>query len=453
MRWAAPPTDDDALSFRANSLAGRTLAEHYDNADKYEESLALYQEIADIRERVFGKGHAETITEMEFVAHVYEAHLNRVDLAAGIYEDVIEDRRSIGGPADLVAASKSVELANLRHRLKQADARDSVVTVTIAVLEDRYGATDARVLRIRQQAAIRRGFWGQPDKGSEILDEIIPLQEQALGEYHLDVARSLFAMMRQLLWLERWEEAESAALRTIEVSEKIDPLGFETARAYTWAGILYSSWGKYEKAAPLGMEGVRLFVISKGEGSREAAWSSSQAGVPLVELGRMEEARPYFERYLEFYRKQAETRPRDRYWFLNALIGGQVPREMVDPEEAIAVAKRINESSNYADAGDLGRLGSAYAFAGRFDEAMEVQGKVIVLAKQSGGDLAGALYDLACLHALAEQKDAALGSLREAVEAGFENARQAARDSDLESLQGDPAFEALLSEMRRKQGR
>lgn len=63
----------------------------------------------------------------------------------------------------------------------------------------------------------------------------------------------------------------------------------------------------------------------------------------------------------------------------------------------------------------------------------------------------GLAYDAACAHALAGDKDKALAELRLAIDTGFLNADHAARDADLASLHGDPRFQPLLEQMRRKQ--
>ena len=56
-------------------------------------------------------------------------------------------------------------------------------------------------------------------------------------------------------------------------------------------------------------------------------------------------------------------------------------------------------------------------------------------------------YNLACVAALRNERAAALLSLRRAVDAGWTFA-WIATDPDLESLHGDPEFEAIVEEVR-----
>ncbi len=62
---------------------------------------------------------------------------------------------------------------------------------------------------------------------------------------------------------------------------------------------------------------------------------------------------------------------------------------------------------------------------------------------------AGMLYNLACCQSLAKQEDAALGTLRKALLAGWRNAGQAAGDADFAAVRERPEFQRLLEEMRR----
>ena len=57
------------------------------------------------------------------------------------------------------------------------------------------------------------------------------------------------------------------------------------------------------------------------------------------------------------------------------------------------------------------------------------------------------LYNIACGYALAGSKDEALDWLRRAVDAGFQDRQLMTTDSDLESLRGDPRFEALVKRL------
>ena len=75
---------------------------------------------------------------------------------------------------------------------------------------------------------------------------------------------------------------------------------------------------------------------------------------------------------------------------------------------------------------------------------------LLKLAETRGGS-AGVQYNLACAHALLNEKEDALAALERAVEAGWWNAGHAESDPDLESLRGEVAYRDLLAAMRGKE--
>jgi tetratricopeptide (TPR) repeat protein len=80
--------------------------------------------------------------------------------------------------------------------------------------------------------------------------------------------------------------------------------------------------------------------------------------------------------------------------------------------------------------GDLDAAHDAHLAAARFEQFTQT-----------------ALYNHACVHALRNEKDVALRSLREAIEAGFDNAEQLRTDGDLENLRDDGRFASLMLEL------
>jgi len=91
-------------------------------------------------------------------------------------------------------------------------------------------------------------------------------------------------------------------------------------------------------------------------------------------------------------------------------------------------------------------LGYALHYSRQFAEAIEADAR----AAQLGFRPATSAYNTACSQAMLNQTDAAVNSLRQAIELGFTSYGHLESDEDLESLRGDPRFEALLDEIEEK---
>jgi len=91
------------------------------------------------------------------------------------------------------------------------------------------------------------------------------------------------------------------------------------------------------------------------------------------------------------------------------------------------------------------RLGYALHASGRIDEAIEAHGR----AAEFEILRAGALYNLACAHALAGNEDAAFAALEESARLGGIALNALDADADLESLRGDPRYAEIRASVRR----
>lgn len=115
-----------------------------------------------------------------------------------------------------------------------------------------------------------------------------------------------------------------------------------------------------------------------------------------------------------------------------------------------AVAQKSKEE-------ELRGLNEAWAAAyGRksWPEALRVVERLIEFADRVGDRSirGGALYNKACVLSLTGEKASALAAIREAAAAGYTDAAQYAEDPDFGPLRGDPAFQAVLADLKAKYG-
>jgi non-specific serine/threonine protein kinase len=87
-------------------------------------------------------------------------------------------------------------------------------------------------------------------------------------------------------------------------------------------------------------------------------------------------------------------------------------------------------------------VGYYYAELGREDDAMRELNLAVTLRANEGS----ILYNAACVYCSLKKKTEALGALRKAWEAGFQDSVWARRDPDIAILHGDPDFERMYPE-------
>lgn len=180
------------------------------------------------------------------------------------------------------------------------------------------------------------------------------------------------------------------AVREFETAVRLNPNLYEAhylyARAHMQEGKLEEAVRQFREAARLRPEDYQALLLVQG---------------PLRGLGRHEEVKSVLRSGLQLAEKHLELNPDDAralYLGATALI-------------------------------QLGDRERALDWAGRARSANESDSLV--------------LYNVACVYALGDMKNEALECLEKAVQNGFGHGGWIDHDSDLDSLRGDPRFEAL----------
>ena len=88
----------------------------------------------------------------------------------------------------------------------------------------------------------------------------------------------------------------------------------------------------------------------------------------------------------------------------------------------------------------LETLGELYTRTGRYEEGLKTDLELTRICPRE----AIAWYNLGCSYALISKRNDAIAALTKAIELGYKDIEWMSGDSDLESIQDDPQFRALL---------
>jgi tetratricopeptide (TPR) repeat protein len=114
-----------------------------------------------------------------------------------------------------------------------------------------------------------------------------------------------------------------------------------------------------------------------------------------------------------------------------------------DPEFEMSFYESVlKRDPGYAEVVEI--LGGLYTKHGRIADGLKMDRKLVKLQPQN----ATAHYNLACSLALAKRKSDALRTLRHAVALGYKDFDWMQQDPDLEELKTQPAFVALLDQLK-----
>jgi tetratricopeptide (TPR) repeat protein len=169
-----------------------------------------------------------------------------------------------------------------------------------------------------------------------------------------------------------------------------------------------------------------MAATEKAKRSASDIYQLLESGIKVLYRGEYEKARRQFEEILAHYPQELEVLARVRA-FLRVcdrhLANGNEPLQAGTPEELYNLAGFHHNNGDYDQA------------VSALEEAL----------KRGGENLHYVHYSLAAAYARQGRRDAAVGSLKTALQLSPEVRYLASQDSDFSALHGLEAFDALLS--------
>jgi tetratricopeptide (TPR) repeat protein len=214
-------------------------------------------------------------------------------------------------------------------------------------------------------------------------------------------------------------------------SKKALDLGPELAEAHASRGLAVSLSKRYDEAERELQTAIRL-----NPKLFEAHYFSGRAA---FQQGKHEEA-------VRHYGEASRIRPEDYQTlmlqsFAFAALGRKGEAEAALRRGLQVAGKHLELNPEDARALYLG--GNALVQLGEREKGLEWAGRAL----QLDPDDSGVLYNVACVRALAEQKEEALACLEKAIRNGFGHREWLQNDSDFDSLRGDSRFQELLERL------
>jgi non-specific serine/threonine protein kinase/serine/threonine-protein kinase len=293
--------------------------------------------------------------------------------------------------------------------------------------------------------------------------------EQALGADHWAVSSSLGMLGTVCARTGDYEAAQMAFERSLEILRRTgredEPVVATTTIAYA---VMLMDLGKHDLAEPFLEQALALTESTFGPDHTVVGTVCLCLGRCFQETLRHDQARPLFERALEI---QERALGPDHPALMQPLAClAMLDRRDRDYETAGSRYERavaIGESALGPDHPDLVWVLNTYGLLlGNRDDSEGARAtlyRALGIAEQAYGPvhldvrkevfgpeapaLGWNLYDQACLLALDGNPSAALVKLQGALDTGWANARIFA-DDDLDSLRGDPQFEAIVEQVR-----
>ena len=345
---------------------------------------------------------------------------------------------------------------------------------------------------------------GLYSRSQTLLEHAVELQKRALGPDRAETLKSQSDLAWTLDHTGKFTEAENLERQTLEAQRRVlGPENKQTLKTMNNLAWTLHQEGRDAEAEKIGREGMATEQHVYGENNSLTVAAMSNLGVILKTEGKYSEAEKLERESLEVRKRvfgmdQPETlqtmdnlatilTSEERYAEAEELVREtlELERRVLGPEhpftaetidnlaydvmkqgraaeaeklqrEALEIEKRTLGPEHPDTLLTMSNVAASLEMEGRYADSQKVLEELREMQKrvygQNSPKIAETTYDLACLAARSGKKAAALALLQEAIDRGLsaEVIRQMDKDDDLNSLHGDPAFEAMVAARKKE---
>jgi serine/threonine protein kinase/tetratricopeptide (TPR) repeat protein len=379
------------------------------------------QRALEIRRERLGVEDPATLAAMDLLAWVY-IRQTRYEEAEPLVWEALESSRRVLGEEHPQTLSLKLTLSptyDVRNRKEEAMAlvHESLETGR-RVLGDEHPVT----LRAMRYLGMLSRDQGRYDEAEALLRENLRIQRRVLGEDHVETLVTMGNLTDLYRHWGRYDAAEALDREYLRISRRV--LGEEHPRTLRVVSRLcrtYNLQGRFEEGAALARETLEIARRVLGNDHPLTLTTMGILALAYLELGRFDEAEKLREEQLENRRR----------------ILGEEDLQTLKSMTALAVV--ISNQGRHDEAEALNR------------KTLEISRRVLGEDHVQSNELR---YNLACDLALQGRRRDAVSSLRDALNHGYKgysgNWSLIIDDPTLASLHGDPEFEEIVEELRRR---
>jgi serine/threonine protein kinase len=398
----------------------QAMGDVYENFGIHPRAQSFQQRSMEIRQRVLGREHPDTLSSMNSLADVlgdegYYAEAESLD------RKTLDIRRRTLGPKHLDTLVSMNSLADvLRGEGHYAEA-EKLYRETLDIRRRVLGPAHPDTLSSMNKLALVLQSEGHYTEAESLGREALDTRRRVLGPAHPDTLNSLSNLANMLLLEGQYAEAEKLDREAFDAQ----PIVLGPTHPYTIQPMINLATdlqleGKYAEAEQLDSEMLDIVRFVFGPKS---------PGTTVDSMNRLAAALDGEGRYAEEVKLDRETL--------------DIQRRALGPENP----DTLNSMSNLAVV--LWKEGR-YAEAEKLDRTtLDIQRRVL---GPEHPDTANSTFNLGRIAARRGRRDEALSLLSEAVDHGLDPSFDLFldKDPDLKSLHGDPRYDALVAHAKER---
>ena len=392
----------------------QVMGDVYDNLGLYPRAQSLLTRAVEVRRRVLGPKHPDTLRSMNLLGFVLfeEGHYNE---AEKLLRDTLEIERRVLGPEHPDTLRSMDSLGNVLYREGHYAEAENLERETLDIQRRVLGPDHRETVRSMSDSAAVLDDEGNYSLAENLYREVLDIDRRVLGPEHPSTLATMHGLANVVGHEGHYAEAEKLDRETLDIELRV--LGPEHRNTLALTNNLASVLqfeGHYTEAEKLLRETLDIERRVLGPEHQDTITSMNDLSSVLSSEGHYAEAEKLARETLDVKRR---------------VLGPEHPEI---PTSIINLATVLDHEGRYAEAEKLDL------------EALDIDRRVFGPEHRY---TAGAVYNLGSLAAHRGNRTEALSLLRQSIDHGLASADALGieTDPDLKSLHGDPRFDALVA--------
>lgn len=382
------------------------LAVLYRDQSKLARAEALLTEILNTQYRVLGEDKEETLESAHELAQVYNEEGKQAQAERLLTKTLAARRRVLGENHPDTVLSMNTLGSFYQERGKYGDA-ERLETKALAVQRRVLGEEHPETLDTMNSLALLYNTEGKYADAEPLYEESLAIKRRVLGEEHADTLLTMNNLASLYRVEAKYAQAEQLQTKAFEIQRRV--LGEtheETLVSMNNLAVLYQDEGKYAQAEPLLIKSLEIRRHLSGDGHADTVRGMNNLAVLYGQEGKYSQAEPLMAEVLEIRRRTlGPEHPLTLLGMSNLAKVYQVEGKYTQAEplctKALEIRRRVLGEQNPDTLGNYHNLGTLYRSEGRYRDAETVLTKTVAgrsraLGAEHPATLAS-LYELAIL--------------------------------------------------------
>ncbi len=368
----------------------RNLAVLYRHEGKSAQAESLLTKVLGVQRSLLGEDHPDTLESAYDLALLYDDQEKFAQAEPLLTKALNGQRRMLGEkhPGTALTMNKLAELYKEEGKYAQAE---SLHTLALGIQRTALGEEHPDTLFTTNSLASLYQDEGKSAQAESLYTHALEVQRRVLGEEHIDTLETMHNLANLYRVEGRYADAESLQTRNLEIQRRV--LGEEhsdTISSMNNLAVLYEAQGKYAQAEPIFIKVLENRRRAFGEENPATARGMNNLAVLYGREGKWAQAEPLLANTLAIRRRVlGEDHPLTLMTMANL---GFVYQKLGEYAQAEPLSARAVEGTRRVEGQEhndtlicMNMLGLLYRAEGKYAEAEPVLTKALDIRRRTLG--------------------------------------------------------------------